>query len=83
MSEITRDEWLKALGDAVQPLDPTAMSIMELSAMFGIGRMATYREVLRLLKAGRAVTTVKQITGPTGISRRVPAYKLVTPKKKK
>lgn len=85
MSEtITRDEWLRALGEARIPLDPTAITVMELAAMLGVGREAAYRRILRLMKEGKATATRKMVTFTSGVTKPVAAYKLVnTPPRRK
>lgn len=77
---ISRDEWLKALGDAVKVADPDAFTINELCEMFGIGRQATYLRVKKLVEEKRAVATYKAVQTGSGI-KRISAYKLVKPKK--
>ena len=77
---ITRDEWLKALGEAVKPADPDAMTVKEIAESCGIGRQAAYLHIRRLISEKKAVATYKDIQTRDG-RRRVPAYKLVKPKK--
>ena len=77
-SGISRDEWLKALGDAVAPADPDALTVPELMQMFGLGRDAMRTRVSALVKAGKAVRTVKNQRTTAGYMQRVPAYKLKT-----
>lgn len=76
---ISRDEWLKALGDAVRPCDPDALSAAEIAKMFQITRQMAYRRITQLLADGKAVSTFKMITTADGYPKRVVAYKLVTP----
>lgn len=83
MSTINRDEWLKALGDAAKPPDQNAVTVMELAAMLGVGRMAAYRHMLRLRDEGKAEPTTKSIMLCSGHSKRVTAYRLLKPTKKK
>ena len=82
-SRITRDEWLSALGDAAQPVDPDALSLAEIAEQFGVCRNVADRRLRALVKAGRAIRTWKVITTTSGHPRRVPAYKLVKPKGRK
>lgn len=77
---ISRDEWMAALGDAVKPADPDALTIKEIGEMFGVGRQAAYLRVRKLLEQKRAIATFKDIQTTDG-RRRVPAYKLVKSKK--
>jgi hypothetical protein len=80
---ISRDEWLTALGEAAIPKDdPTAITVSEMAQMLGVGRMAAYRRLLTLVDQGKATTTQKQVTFPSGLTKRVAAYKLVKAKKK-
>lgn len=81
MSHIPRDEWLKALGDAVQDCDASALTVVEIAQEFGINRQAAYRKVLELIAEGRAVATRKIVQTRNG-ARRIQAYRLVSPKKK-
>lgn len=82
MSGISRNEWLAALGDSVQPADQDAITAPELAALLGISDIAAYRRVKRLIAERRAVRTFKVIVTGAGITRRVPAYKLLKPAKK-
>jgi hypothetical protein len=74
---ITRDEWLSALDDATAKCDPDAVTVRELAALLGVERKTAYLRVVRLVETGRAVATFKTSVGPSGLPRRVPAYKLV------
>lgn len=80
---ISRDEWLKALGDAIKPLDPDALSLAELAGVLGVDRQMAYRHMRKLLRDGKAIAVQKMSVNSQGESRRVPAYKLVKPKAKK
>jgi predicted ArsR family transcriptional regulator len=78
MSEaISRDEWLKAMGEAAAPPDPDAVTVPEIAALLGMTRHTAYRHVLRLVDEGKAVPTFKRATGRSGVTKRVQAYKLV------
>jgi hypothetical protein len=77
MSTISRDEWLQALGEAVKPVDPDALTIQEIAAQFQIGRQSAYLQMTRLVEAGRARKTWKMVACGNG-RRRTVAYKLVT-----
>lgn len=74
---ITRDEWMKALGDAVMPTDPDAMTVRELSEMCGIGRRAMDERVRVLVEQGKAIRTRKIVRNAVGYTRRVSAYRLI------
>lgn len=80
---ITRDEWLKAMGEAAAPADPDALSTAEIAKMFGIPITAASRRLRELVADGKAVRSVKLTAMVNGHSKRVPAYKLVKPKAKK
>jgi hypothetical protein len=75
---ISRDAWLAALGDAAMPLDPHALTVVEIAQQFGIGHQAAYSRVRKLVAEKRAVVTAKIITTSQGVPRRVPAYRLVS-----
>lgn len=81
-ASISRDEWMKALGDAVAPVDPTAVTIRELCDQFGLGVSAVTRRVNALIKEGKAVRTMKIATLSDGNQRRITAYKLTGKPKK-
>lgn len=80
---ITRDEWLQALGDAVQPVDPEALTIKDLEREFGINRHKALAKALELVKAGRAIQVTKMVSRSNGHPYRAPAFKLITPKPRK
>jgi DNA-binding Lrp family transcriptional regulator len=69
---ISRDEWLAALGDAAAPCDPDALTTVEIAEQFGISTTIALRRVQALVSEGKAKRTHK-IVG----ARRTPAYKLV------
>lgn len=75
--QINRDEWLKALGDAVPPEDdPEALSTLEFAEMFGCSRAAASRRLTDLEKAGKVRRVSKSIPRSSGGLMRVPAYRL-------
>lgn len=76
-AQISRDEWLAAIGDTHQPSDQTAITVVELAKMLGVGRMSAYRHILRLVEEGKATPAVKLVTFASGVTKRVTAYKLV------
>lgn len=80
-ASISRDEWLAALGDAAQPCDPNALTVREAMTMFDMSAAAAARKLAQLVVEGRAVQTYKRVAGPSGISKRVPAYRLVKSKR--
>jgi len=81
MSAISRDEWLKALGDSVAPPDPDAQTVRELAELFGVGRSNMEEHLRRLVTEGKAIKTVKLTRDVNGFTKRVTAYKLVKGKK--
>jgi predicted transcriptional regulator len=76
-ASISRDEWLKAVGDAVQPCDPDAITVLELAEMLKVDRQLAYRQIRRLVNEGKAIPAYKTTTTAQGVTRRVTAYKLV------
>jgi hypothetical protein len=74
---ISRDEWLKALGDAVQPSDPDALTVKDLEREFGMNRHKALAKALELVKAGLAVQVTKMVHRSNGHPYRAPAFKLV------
>lgn len=74
---ITRDDWLKALGEAVKPVDPEALTVRELAEMTGISRRAMDEHVRRLVDAGKAIRAYKVVQNSAGQQRHVAAYRLV------
>jgi hypothetical protein len=69
---INRDEWIAALGEAIKPTDPDALTIAEMAALFHVGRQGAYLRMARLIEEGRARQTWKFIG-----RRRVVAYVLI------
>lgn len=82
-AEITRGEWLKALGDSVAPADPEALTTRELAQMFGVSPSSIKERLRQLLDEHKATRTFKRVTDGAGRAQRVPAYKLVKPAKGK
>lgn len=76
---ISRDAWLKALGDAATPPDPAALTTAEITKEFGMSRASAYRCMLGLLAQGRAIRTTKEIEMLDGRRKRVVAYRLLDP----
>lgn len=72
MATITRDEWLKALGEAVKPCDPDALTVRELCQRYGTGSSVMRERVNQLVQQKKAVRVWKIVE-----ARRVPAYKLI------
>jgi hypothetical protein len=81
-SGISRDEWLKALGEDM-PNDPAALTTYEIATLLGLERTAAKDRVRRLLQEGKAMRACKWIVNGAGVRTRVPAYKLIVPTKKK
>jgi hypothetical protein len=77
MSGPTRDDWLRALGDAVKPIDPTALTLAEIAEQFGIGRYAAENRIRKLLKERKATLVYKMVTDASGRTQARQAYRLV------
>lgn len=80
---ITRDEWLSALNEAVQPpeQDPSVLTASEIGALMGFRKPAALRHADRLVRTGRAQRATKVIQISNGQLRVVPAYRLLKKKK--
>lgn len=80
---ISRDEWLKALGESDVPVDPEAVTVAEFAVEFGIALCTASRKLRRLVAEGKATQVQKFVSrqGSNG-SVRVPAFKLVKGKKR-
>lgn len=76
-------QWKSALGNAAEPCDPDALTLVEIAQQCGVHHMTAYRRLCALLRAGKATVTVKEIRTSSGHRRRVPAYKLVKEPKAK
>jgi len=74
---ITRDEWLKAVGAAVMPCDPDAITVKELAETLGVSDTIAYRHIKRLIGEGKAIAVRKRVPNAQGHPRTVSAYKLV------
>lgn len=77
---ITRDDWLKALGEAVEPPDQQALTTTEFASMIGLGRTAARERLRRLVEQGKAVRTSKIVRAGSAATR-CTAYKLVKGKR--
>lgn len=78
---ITRDEWLDAIGESIEPADPNAITTTELAQLLGIGRTAARAHLARLVAEGKARITSKIVR--SGLSAtRCAAYALVKDKKR-
>lgn len=82
MSGITRDDWLKAVADIdlrpIPPQDVDALTMLEVQALLGIGRLAAKRRVEALLRDGKAERVKKLIKRTDGAVVTVTAYRLLT-----
>jgi hypothetical protein len=83
MTSISRDEWLRALGDTVIPPDPDAITSSEFAQMIGRGIIAARVRLDRMVAEGKAERTTKAIRRKDGVAQVVAAYRLVKPKGKK
>ncbi len=84
MSEmaITRDDWLRAVGEAaIEPDmdDPAVLTLQEFGNLIGMARSAALPRMNRLLEAGKATRTRKRIRRSDGAIMSVPAFRLVQP----
>ena len=77
MTQITRDEWLRALADVEPADDSSYMTAAELRALWGVGERAARTSIQKLIAAQRVTVGSKFITDNTGRRQRVPAYRLV------
>src|SRR5512138_1135342 len=81
-SEITRDDWLRALADAgVADVvsDPSAITAQEFADMFHLFRHTAEHRLKALERAGRATRTKKIGLDSAGHSVYLNAWKLVEP----
>lgn len=78
MSNISRDEWLKALADASpSDDDPNAVTSTEFAIMCGFSQATAHRRLQMLLKTKRVRRVSKRVTNVAGHLQRVTAYKLL------
>ena len=78
-TDISRDAWLSALKDAVDPGDPNSMTSSELGEILGISKRQAQIHAMRLVKKGRAKLTTKRITRSNGYTQSVQSYSLTLP----
>lgn len=79
-AQISRDEWLKALGEAGihdDVDDQDALTILEFAAMFGIDRQAAECRLKKLVKVGKATRTTKRGHRADGRTFSFVAFRLV------
>lgn len=76
---ITRDDWLKAMEDAglVQETDQEALTVSEFAEMFELPDSTARARLDRLVEAGRAKETRKQVEDSQRRRTIVAAYRLV------
>lgn len=74
---INREEWLRALAEAEEPEDPTALTASQFGDLFGMNRNTARKRLLELVKLGKAQPTTKLVADSTGRKQRYPAFKLV------
>lgn len=77
-SGIRRDDWLKALGDAGISTedDPTAITIGEFGALFGMSISVSRRHLDHLVSIGKATRTHKRQLSITGKMVNYVAFRL-------
>lgn len=80
---ITRDDWLRALGEAEVVDDADALTIGDIRRQFRLGKDAARSKVQTLLKNGLAVEVTKRVKDATGRMYRMKAYRLVANKKRR
>lgn len=73
---ITRDEWLAALNEAVEPENSDAITMREFADLLNIGRSSARARMARLVREGKAVTVSRTLVKMNGDRQRVPAYRL-------
>lgn len=76
---INRDDWLKALHDAGvhdDVDDQDAVTAIELSAMFGLSRIAAERRLKKLAATGKAMRSRKRVLTSDGRTVSCVAYRL-------
>lgn len=63
MSGITRDEWIRALAEAGEPVedDRDALTVREFGEMFGMTRPTAERRLQALVTQGKAIKTYKRV----------------------
>ena len=75
---ITRDEWLKAYAEAIEPPanDSESLTSRELAALWGISQRRSRERLNVMVAKGKATVTKKWIKTADGVSILVTAYKL-------
>lgn len=76
---ITRDDWLKALHAADEPIesDTDVLTLREFAALLGVGLSAAMRRRDKLIAAGAAAHTTKRYRRIDGGVIRIPAVRLL------
>jgi hypothetical protein len=80
---ISRDEWLQALGETIVPPDPNAITSAEFAQMIGRGIIAARRRLDQMVADGTAEHCMKLLRRRDGVVQTVAAYRLVKSKGKK
>ena len=76
MTEITRDEWLSALSEALKLPEGSGLTSAELCTQIGIGDDALLRRLKALKAQGRLEVTRGYRESIDGIMRIVPVYRI-------
>jgi hypothetical protein len=76
---ITRDDWLRALGEADCPVDDNALTVQELMALLDLTEASAARKAKRLVEDGKAERVRKRVENAAGQRITVPAYRLRQP----
>lgn len=75
---ISRDDWLNALRATEPVCDPDALTVQELTALYGLKASAMKVRIRKLVTDGVVRPTHKKVTDVSGRVQTVPAFRLVT-----
>lgn len=80
---ISRDDWIKAIADAMPPPPvDDAITVTEFAGLADCTPHTARKKLLALVKAGKAVQVRKRMTGADGRRLCLTAYQLTKPKRK-
>lgn len=75
---ITRDDWMAAVKEAEGiPEESDALTVTEFMALMGMKRTTARKQLLDLVRLGKAQYTTKRQRNMQGVVIEVPAYTLV------
>jgi DNA-binding Lrp family transcriptional regulator len=83
MSGISRDDWLKALGDADVVTDDSALTVADICQQFNLCEDAVRERLRKLVASGSARRVVKIVPNSLGHKKRVTAFVLLPPNQSK